>query len=215
MRTYKEYYKFGLEHYLNWKLNQEDEWWKKGQFKGHLELTGDYIETTTPLSEEEKNDSSLFDNHTNVKNSEWTILFSMLGQALVDWLVENGYPESLWSFTFSLKRVVDGTENVYVPDFKVKVYNSDYQIVERISEGLTEGFDGCQDFLLDLVSEFIESHGKDIPAGWNRFWFGLDDLSTSCKYGEWVPASDGFMQMGSSLNDDDSEEGFELYVECM
>lgn len=214
MRTYKEYYKFGQEHYLDWKSKQNEEWWKTEQFKGHLELKGDYIETTTPLSEDEKNDSSFFENHTNVKNSEWDILFSMLGQALVDWLVENVDTENLYAFTFSLKRLVDGTENIYVPDFKIKVYNSDNQTVERISDDLKEGFEGCQDFLLDLVSEFIESHGKDIPAGWNRFWFGLDDLAASCKYGEWIPSSDGFMHLGSSVSDD-SKEGFELYVECM
>lgn len=48
MKTYKEYYKFGQEHYLDWKSKQKEEWWKTEQFKGHLELKGDYIETTTP-----------------------------------------------------------------------------------------------------------------------------------------------------------------------
>ena len=79
MKTYKEYYQIGLEDHLNWKSKQKDEWWRTNQQKGDLELKGEYLETITPLSEEEKNDSPLFNNYTNVKNSEWSILFSMLG----------------------------------------------------------------------------------------------------------------------------------------
>ena len=45
---------------------------------------GDYLKGTKFLSRDEKNDASLFINRTNVKNSEWSILFSMLGQVLVD-----------------------------------------------------------------------------------------------------------------------------------
>ena len=95
MRTYNEYYQFGLDDELDWKSKEKDEWWRKEEYKNDLELKGEYLETITPLSEEEKNDSPLFKNHTNVKNSEWSILFGMLGQALVDWCVENGKQENL------------------------------------------------------------------------------------------------------------------------
>ena len=92
MKTYKEYYQIGLDEYLNWKSKQKGEWWRKNltkQQKSDLELKGEYLETITPLSEEEKNDSPLFKNRTNVKNSEWDILFSMLGRALGAWKMEN------------------------------------------------------------------------------------------------------------------------------
>ena len=213
MRTYKEYYQFGLEDHLDWKSKQKDEWWRTNQQKGDLELKGEYLETITPLSEEEKNDSPLFNNYTNVKNSEWSILFSMLGQALVDWCVENGKQENLWSFSIKVKRVVDGIEDLYIPTFYVKYYSTDNQVVKNLEdESKREGFVGCQDFLFELISEFLERNKRDLPLDWNMFWFGLDDLMSSCKYGEWVSDSDGYMDLASV--DDENKEN-ELYVECM
>ena len=213
MKTYKEYYQIGLAHYLDWKSKQKNEWWRTRQYKGDLALKGEYLETITPLLEEEKNDSSLFKNHTNVKNSEWDILFSMLGQALVDWCVENGKQENLWSFSITVKRVVDGVEDLYIPSFNVKYYNPDTQVVENLEdESKREGFVGCQDFLFELISEFLEKNKRDLPLDWNGFWFGLDDLASSCKYGEWIAASDGYMDL-ASINDENTEN--ELYVECM
>ena len=213
MRTYKEYYQIGLDNYLDWKSKQKDEWWRKEQYKNDLELKGEYLETITPLSEEEKNDSPLFNNYTNVKNSEWSILFSMLGQALVDWCVENGKQENLWSFSIKVNRAVDGVEDIYIPSFKVKYYLPDTQVVENIEdESKREGFVGCQDFLFELISEFLERNKRDLPLDWNTFWFGLDDLESSCKYGVWTPASDGYMDLASV--DDENKEN-ELYVECM
>lgn len=213
MRTYKEYYQIGLDHLLDWKSKQKDEWWKTRPYNDNLELRGEYLETIIPLSEEEKNDSSLFDNHTNVKNSEWDILFSMLGQALIDWCVENGKQENLWSFFINVKRVVDGTEDLYISSFNVKYYDPDTQVVEKLEdESKREGFVGCQDFLFGLISEFLEKNKKDLPLDWNRFWFGLDDLAASCEYGEWIAASDGYMSL-ASVNDENKEK--ELYVECM
>lgn len=213
MKTYKEYYQIGLNHHRNWKSEQKNEWWRTGQYKGNLEFMGEYLETTIPLSEEEKNDSSIFENHTNVKNSEWDILFSMLGQAVVDWCVENGKQENLWSFSITVKRVVDGIEDLYIPSFNVKYYDPDTQLVESIEdESKLKEFVGCQDFLFGLISEFIEKNKKDLPLDWNAFWFGLDDLAASCKYGKWIAASDGYMDM-ASVNDENKEK--ELYVECM
>ena len=213
MKTYKEYYQFGLEDHLNWKSKQKDEWWRTNQQKGDLELKGEYLETITPLSEEEKNDSPLFNNYTNVKNSEWSILFSMLGQALVDWCVENGKQENLWSFSIKVKRVVDGIEDLYIPSFNVKYYFPDTQVVKTPEdESKREGFVGCQDFLFELISEFLERNKRDLPLDWNMFWFGLDDLMSSCKYGVWVSDSDGYMDLASV--DDENKEN-ELYVECM
>lgn len=213
MKTYKEYYQIGLTHHLDWKSKQKNEWWKTRQYKGDLELKGEYLETITTISEEEKNDSPLFENHTNVKNSEWDILFSMLGQALVDWCVENGKQENLWSFSITVKRVVDGVEDLYIPSFNVKYYDPDTQVVESLEdESKREEFVGCQDFLFGLISEFLEKNKRDLPLDWNGFWFGLDDLAASCKYGEWICASDGYMDL-ASVNDENKEN--ELYVECM
>ena len=213
MKTYNEYYQFGLDDELDWKSKEKDEWWRKEEYKNDLELKGDYLETITPLSEEEKNDAPLFKNHTNVKNSEWSILFGMLGQALVDWCVENGKQENLWSFSIKVNRVVDGMEDLYIPSFNVKCYFPDNQVVTSLEdESKREGFVGCQNFLLGLISEFLERNKKDLPLNWNMFCFGLDDLETSCKYGEWVSASDGYMDL-ASVNDENKEN--ELYVECM
>lgn len=213
MKTYNEYYQFGLDEHLDWKSKEKDEWWRKEEYKNDLELKGEYLENITPLSEEEKNDSPLFKNHTNVKNSEWSILFGMLGQALVDWCVENGKQENLWSFSIKVNRVVDGMKDLYIPSFNVKCYFPDNQVVTSIEdESKREGFVGCQNFLLELISEFLERNKKDLPLNWNMFCFGLDDLETSCKYGEWVSASDGYMDL-ASVNDENKEN--EIYVECM
>lgn len=213
MKTYNEYYQFGLDEHLDWKSKEKDEWWRKEEYKNDLELKGEYLENITPLSEEEKNDSPLFKNHTNLKNSEWSILFDMLGQALVDWCVENGKQENLWSFSIKVNRVVDGMEDLYIPSFNVKCYFPDNQVVTSLEdESKREGFVGCQNFLLGLISEFLERNKKDLPLNWNMFCFGLDDLETSCKYGEWVSASDGYMDL-ASVNDENKEN--EIYVECM
>ena len=213
MRTYTEYYLFGLDEHLDWKSKQKDEWWRAKQYKGDLELKGEYLETATPLSEEEKNDSSFFKNHTNMKNSKWNILFTMLGQALIDWCVENGKQENLWSFSIKVKRVVDGVEDLYIPSFNVKYYDSDNQVVKRLEDkSKREGFVGCQDFLLGLVSEFLEMNKKDLPLDWNMFYFGLDALETSCEYGKWLPVSDGHMNLASV---DEKNNECEIYIECM
>lgn len=215
MKTYKEYYQFGLDEHLDWKSKQKCEWWRSKltkQQKSDLELKGEYLETITPLSEEEKNDSPLFENHTNVKNSEWAILFDMLGQALVDWCVKNGKKENLWSFSINVKRVVDGVEDLYIPSFNVKYYFPDTQVIDSLEdESKREGFVGCQDFLLGLISEFLEKNKRDLPLDWNMFWFGLDDLESSCKYGVWTPASDGYMDL-ASVNDETKEN--KRYVIC-
>ena len=212
MKTYKEYYQIGLDEHLDWKSNQKDEWWRAKQNKDELDLKGEYLETITPLSEE-KNDSPIFKNHTNVKNSEWGILFGMLGQALVDWCVENGKQENLWSLFIKVKRVVDGIEDLYIPSFNVKYYFPDNQEVKSLEDGFKrEEFVDCQDFLLGLISEFLENNKRDLPLDWNMFCFGLDDLESSCRYGVWTSASDGYMDLASV--DDENKEN-ELYVECM
>ena len=140
-------------------------------------------------------------------------LLHTLGQALVDWCVENGKQENLWSFSIKVKRVVDGIEDLYIPTFYVKYYSTDNQVVKNLEdESKREGFVGCQDFLFELISEFLERNKRDLPLDWNMFWFGLDDLMSSCKYGVWVSDSDGYMDLASV--DDENKEN-KLYVECM
>jgi len=212
MKTYKEYYQIGLNHYLQWKYSQKDEWWRKKAFCGHLDLKGDYIETVRFISKDEKNDGSLFVNGTNLKNSEWDILFSMLGQALVDWCVENVEYKDIWSVNFRIDRTIDETgKNVYDHSVFVKIVLKD-KIEDVTDEEELQKYEGCGEFLCDLVARFIESHSKDIPNDWNSFSFGLDSLSESCKWGEWVCVSDGYMNLGN-YNEETKE--YDEFVECM
>lgn len=212
MRTFKEYYDLGMEHHLKWLSWQKDQWWKN---KDHSWRTvkGDYIETVHFLTDDEKNDSSLFHNHTNVKNSEWGILFDMLGQALIDWCRENTDCKKLWSFNFKIKREIDGCSSFYNCSYSVNNYDFvNKEWIEEDDEYVIEKFGDCQDFLLGIVDEFLSRHGKNIPNDWNHFSFGLDSLMTSCQYGEWVCDSDGYMNLG---NYDEKTEEYDEYVECM
>ena len=213
MKSYKEYYKFGLEDHLKWLSYQKTEWWKDKKSFEYLSPKGDYIETVNILSVDEKNDSSLFHNHTNVKNSEWGILFTMLGQALVDWCRENVEWKDLWSFGIEINRVVIDLSNVYDCEFSVKRYDLEkHQWYKETDENVLKQFDGCRDFLLSIVDEFLTIHGKDVPNDWNYFSFGLDSLMDSCKWGEWVCSSDGYINLGN-YNEDTKE--YENFVECM
>ena len=210
MRTYKEYYQLGKEDHLSWLDFQKEKWWTLGDQK-HNHTTGEYLETTKFLTLNEKNDASLFTNHTNVRNSEWSILFHMLGQALVDWMNENGKGADLWSFGFEMNRVIDGTADVYECPFYVKKTVDD-EIQKIEDEETLKEYEGCRDFLCDLVERFISDHRIDFPLDWNYFAFGLDSLHSSCEYGEWVPASDGYLNFG---NLDKELDNYDEYVLSM
>lgn len=218
MKTYKEYYQLAKEGHLSWLDSQKEKWWTMGDLK-ELHTQGDYIETVKFLTLNEKNDASLFTNHTNVRNSEWSILFHMLGQALVDWMNENGKGNNLWSFGFEMNRVVDGTTDVYHCPFYVKAvvpttydYEEDIKKIEDEKE--LDEYSGCRDFLCDLVDRFISDHKVNLPLDWNYFSFGLDSLYSSCEYGMWVCASDGYLNFGN-LQDWKRRDGYSEYVMSM
>lgn len=212
MRSFKEYYDLAMREHIVWLSNQKEEWWKKDK-DDKLNPLGDFIETVSFLSIDEKNDSSLFYNHTNVKNSEIGILFAMLGQALVDWCCENVEWKNLWYFGISINRSIDGCSNVYDCSFSVNKYDFvNRERIDVVDEDELKKFDGCDDFLCDLVDTFMSIHGKDIPNDWNYFSFGLDSLMDSCKCGGWIFASDGYMNIG---NLDENTDEYDEYVECM
>ena len=207
MRTFQEYYDRFLAKEQDWLKKQDREWWKPGNER-YLGIRGTYPETTKFLSIDEKNDSSLFQNHTNVKNSEWSILFHMLGQALVDWCREKGATwKNLWSYSFLIKR--EG-ETVTLGS-KVKSYEGDHWEYETDPERL-ECFKGLDEYFKDMLFWFFDNHKGDVPLDWNWFGFGLDDLADSVKFGEWVPASDGDINLGH-INPETEE--YVEYVECM
>ena len=213
MKSYKEYYQFGLNEHLDWKSKQEEEWWRNKKDYDYLKTKGDYIETVNFLTIDEKNDASLFVNATNVKNSEWSILFSMLGQALVDWCRENVDYENLWSFGVQFKRGINeyGATS-YIPEITVKTLKGKMEVEEVTDETVLEKFGYCALELCSLVDTFLHSHGKNIPNDWNIFNFGLDSLYESCKWGEWICASDGYMNLGN-YNEETKE--YDAFVECM
>jgi len=213
MRTYKEYYNLGMEHHLDWLSHQKRQWWKDKDMFDYRSIKGDYIETVKFLTDDEKNDASLFHNHTNVKNSEWGILFSMLGQALVDWCVENVDWKNLWSFGIEIERTVVNLASAYSCKFSVEKYDFDKnEWVKEEDKNELSKFEGCKDFLLNIVEEFIASHRKNIPNDWNYFSFGLDSLMDSCKWREWVCSSDGYMNLGNYNKESDD---YTCFVECM
>ena len=217
MRTFKEYYDLGMKDHLHWLSFQKNEWWKRKNMSGDLDAKGDYIETVKFLAKDEKNDSSLFENHTNVKNSEWGILFHMLGQALIDWCVENKIPENIWSFNMHIDRVVDCLDDIHRISWGIYPY--DKMDGDRFKKGKEienpERFDDCAQFLADLVDMFMTKHGYDIPNDWNYFSFGLDDLQGSIPYGEWCCCSDGYMHLGNINWELPERDRYESFVECM
>ena len=215
MRSYKEYYNLAKDEHLNWLAmpEQQNEWWKKDEYNRfkELEVMGDYLEGTKFLSRDEKNDASLFINRTNVKNSEWCILFHMLGQVLVDWCVENG-KKDFWAFNIHIKRVVDGLVEIYDPIFNVDVIDSNDYRAEITDKKELKFWEDCRNVLCDIIWEFIYTHKGDIPEDWNRISFGLDDLSASVEAKEWVCFSDGHLDLDCIHSNDN---GCDTFVECM
>lgn len=204
MKTYNQYYKEAFTQHKKWLSEQKNKWWKNKETSSSLNIgvgiKGDYIETVSFLSEEEKNDSSIFENFTNVRNNEWDILFSMLGQALIDWCVENNAYDNLWSYSIHIDRTIDGLDNIF--EYEHKLNNiSGYEIYKETDENRLEKFNDCSGFLCDMIAEFISTHGKNIPNDWNVFDFELDDLIYSCSQKVWVPSSDGSITLGNLTND--------------
>lgn len=224
MRSYTEYYKKALAKENQWYRDQKEEWWRKYEGdvvydddnfhyrRDTLCLMGDYLETMIPKSKHERNDSSMITNHTNVNNKEWGILFSMLGQALIDWLIENKKTD-IYDFSFSMKKIVDGIDHFYILDKSVKVLEEDNMCWKEVENPDTK-FDECAEFLCDIVDRFFTIHEKDLPLDWNHFGFGLDCLMDSCKYGEWCPCSDGSISLGNE-HDGNKYETYDEYMSSL
>lgn len=211
MRTFQEYYDRFLAEEQDWLKSQDREWWKPGNER-NLGIRGTYPETTVFLSIEEKNDVSFLVNHTNVKNIKWGILFSMLAQALVDWCKEKGATwEDLWCYGIVIKKTIEDGRVTYIYRHSLRNCN-DQEWNYETDEKRNELFEGLDDFICDLFDRFLEDNMPDVPLDWNYFSFSLDSLSTSVKYGEWVPASDGSMNLGN-FNEETKE--YDEYVECM
>lgn len=219
MRTYKEYYKWALDEHLKWYSQQKEEWWKKdnGVFEykdedfeyknDYLAIKGDYLETTMLKSNSEKNDSSIISNHTNVYNKEWCILFDIIGQALIDWCVENNETD-IYSYCLIISRTLEDGKDTLDYNHKIKYmdYNKDWPTWKTCDdESILEKFNDCSALLTDIIYEFISSQGKNIPLDWNHFSFGLDSLNTSCKYKCWTPDSDGDMHIGNDSGNEFDE----------
>ena len=215
MRNYDEYYKLALAYENEWFSKQKEEWWRKDEegeeYGDHLYLMGEYLETVRLKSKHERNNSSLITNHTNVNNREWSILFHMLGQALIDWLIENN-KTSIYSFSFCIHRMVDGLDNIYTLEKKVKVLEDEYKL--REVKNPDPKFNECAGVLCDIVERFIFENRKDIPCDWNHFGFGLDDLMHSCEYGEWCSCSDGSISFGNE-HEGEKYDTYDEYVSCM
>jgi len=224
MRTYREYYNLGLERHNQWLSWQKNEWWKENDGvyeykdknfkyrKDHLDIQGDYLETVNFKSRSERNNSSIFDNHTNVTNREWDILFDMLGQALIDWCVENKQTE-IYAYELEINRVLDGNTDTLDYLHVIKTLKDNHCWEWCNDEKVLKKFEECSGFLTDIIYRFISEQGKDIPNDWNYFAFGLDSISVSCEYKEWTPESDGSMTFGCYHMVDGDEE-LDTYVHC-
>ena len=214
MKTIKEYYKKALDESNSWLEKQTSKWWESDEYLSYLlDTNGDYIETVKFLSIEEKNDLPILRNHTNVKNSDWCILYDMMTQAVIDWCMELKEDDRLWndlnSIYISIRRgVVDGKENQYAHSISIKNYDSVEEDESRLNL-----FVGCEGFLCDIIDWFMTKHGKNVPNNWNRISFGIDNILASCENGEWVPSSDTYF--GLEQYDDQDEDKYISFVECM
>lgn len=190
MRSYKEYYKMGFGYYQDWYwANQDFDWWKyRPEMEDNLNIIGDYLESTYFLDPDVKCDASVIENHTNVRNSEWCILFNMIGRIVIDYHKENSLTDS---YEYSCNIDIE--------------LNDDFSRTYKFDAG-----DQLSLFICDILDEFLSSHKNNIPNDLNYFKFYMDGIYHSVNYGYWTSASDAYMSLGYQ-GDDDRER----YVECM
>lgn len=207
MKDYIDYIKDVQNKQNEWYHNQKNEWWKNEYHKDEMDIKGDYLETVKIKSNDEKNDASLFTNHTNVKNSEWNILFHMFAQHLIDWCIS--HKKNVYSCLVKINRIVDGLDDVYDINVSITTRDADDDIFgwKHIDD---PEFNLYGEEVCDMLDRFLTAHKNDLPIDWNYFAFSLDCLDDSCECGEWCPASDGCMMLG---NDDGTE--YDEYVYCM
>ena len=206
MRSYKEYYTLAVKQENDWYYGQKDAWWRRDEnARRSFDVKGEYIESVNKISVDDKNDTPIFTNHTNLKNSELSRLHYMLAQALIDWLNENKKVD-LYNFTLKLFRKVEYPDNVYEIEYSAQKMENEYPIDVNDPE-LQE----CADFLCDLTAEFIESHSNDIPLDWNALSFYIDTLELSCRYNKWCSCSDSYLNIGNL----DFENEYTSYVLSM
>ena len=209
MKTYREYYALAVKEENIWYRNQTDTWWRCDESTKHdFDIKGDYIETVNTISIADKNDVSIFVNHTNLKNSELTRLHYILSQALLDWLNENK-KSNLYSFTLKLFRRVDYPNNAY--EIKYRAQKIEDETDECLVDIEDPELQECADFLCDLVEEFVESHSNNIPLDWNALSFYIDSLEHSCRCNGWCSYSDSYLNIGNS----DFEDKYTSYVVSM
>lgn len=204
VKSYTEYYKkFKDEHKL-WKLVQKDEWWKDN--KETMEIKGEYINVLMP--DYERNDAPIMVNHTLVKNSEYDILFNMLGQHVIDFCNEHD-KKNIYCCIIKIRRIIDGIDDVYIPDVCVKKkLDGDYgwKIIDD------PDFDEYKYMVCDILDRFLHLHKDMMPIDWDMFSFSLDCIDESCKEGHWICCSDGSMGFGNISED---MKTYTEYVCCL
>ena len=216
MKTYREYYALAIKQENDWYYSQKDARWRRDEnTRRSFDVKGEYIETVNKISVDDKNDTPIFTNHTNLKNSELTRLHYILVQALIDWLNENKKAD-LYNFTLKLFRRIDYPDNVYEIEYSAQRMVNEYPnddvnnwigLIDVNDPELQE----CADFLCDLTTEFIESHSNDISLDWNALSFYIDTLELSCKYNKWSSCSDSYLNIGNL----DFEDKYTAYVLSM
>ena len=182
MKTYNEYYSECKEDGKKSVSVSENiygkNWWQK-----------------TNNGDNSKNDAPIIKNETNVPNSDWITLHTMLSEMVIDYMRDNNINENIYSYSinvnlgkvkrkWSMYLKTSTTESIKLPDETIDIPTFPFVSDERI----INEFDWLNKYIYGNVYKFVVS--KNIEDTVGSINFSIDNIRPSVDFGKWCPSSD-------------------------
>lgn len=171
------------------------EWWKKNADNGRFDLIGEFPMTTI-RSVDEKNDIPIYENHTNVLNSEWVILHNMFISVLIDYIKEHCFEHvvDIYRLNISLDKPKWKLSLCDKKDEEINFPDSDPYIMEGVDSYVSDQetldkYDELSQLLYFHFVEFCRRHFVDLNK-MDYLSFSVENVKDSISYGGWSPSSD-------------------------
>lgn len=163
-----------------------EKWWQKYETDGKLDIWGTYDKRHSIISDNERSDSPILENHTYVKSSYWKILQNMLINYVLDFFIE--HKDKLSNDIFA----IDVTINMKKEKYRIEIHSKDGLI---ITDDIFIKFNHYEDEyahdfvknMIDIIVYFYEKYNYDIPKELETMEFGFDRILTSVETGKWNP----------------------------